>query len=86
MQRQRSMLISSPDRLHLDRFDTPIGTALLVTDETGALRLLDWEDHEDRMRVLLQRQYGSVAHEQGPAPAYLRRPHERNLYGEHPAH
>ncbi len=27
----------------------------------GALRVLDWEDHEDRMRVLLRRQYGSAS-------------------------
>ncbi|MBV9974392.1 MAG: methylated-DNA--protein-cysteine methyltransferase, partial [Hyphomicrobiales bacterium] len=62
------MLQSMLGRLHLDRFDTPIGTALLVTDDDGNLRLLDWEDHEDRMRVLLRRGYGPVALGRGPAP------------------
>src|ERR1700751_4432480 len=71
--RSRLMATLSPDRLHLDRFDTPIGTALLVTDNDGALRLLDWEDHEDRMCVLLRRQYGSAAVERGAAPATVRR-------------
>jgi methylated-DNA-[protein]-cysteine S-methyltransferase len=70
------------DRLYLDSLDTPIGTALLVTDEDGALRLLDWEDHEERMRVLLRRQYGSVALERGPAPASIREPLERYFAGE----
>jgi len=76
------MTTFSSDRLHLDRFDTPIGRALLVTDDGGALRLLDWEDHEDRMRVLLRRQYGSVALEGGPAPAGVRQPLERYFAGD----
>lgn len=35
-----------PETFTLDRMATPIGTALLVTDADGALRALDWEDHE----------------------------------------
>src|SRR6201987_5716720 len=80
--RSRLMATLSPDRLHLDRFGTPIGTALLVTDDDGALRLLDWEDHEDRMCVLLRRQYGSAEVERGAAPAPVRRPLERYFAGE----
>ena len=76
------MTTFASDRLHLDRFDTPIGRALLVTDDGGALRLLDWEDHEERMRVLLRRQYGSVALEGGPAPDCVRRPLERYFAGD----
>lgn len=76
------MLLSRPDRLHLDRFHTPIGTALLVTDDDGNLRLLDWEDHEERMRLLLRRGYGSVALERGPAPTAVRLPLERYFSGE----
>jgi methylated-DNA-[protein]-cysteine S-methyltransferase len=59
--------------LHLDRLDTPIGTALLVTDDDGALRAFDWADHEERMRRLLARHYGpDVQLQDGPAPAPLR--------------
>ena len=29
---------------NLDRLKTPIGTALLVTDDDGVLRALDWDD------------------------------------------
>jgi methylated-DNA-[protein]-cysteine S-methyltransferase len=49
-----------PDTFNLDRLETPIGTALLVTDGDGILRALDWEDHEPRMKQLLRLQYGDV--------------------------
>jgi methylated-DNA-[protein]-cysteine S-methyltransferase len=49
-----------PEAFDLDRLDTPIGTALLVTDADGVLRALDWEDHEARMKDLLRLQYGAV--------------------------
>ena len=34
-----------PERLIIDRFDTPIGEAMLVTDEAGYLRAFDWTDY-----------------------------------------
>jgi methylated-DNA-[protein]-cysteine S-methyltransferase len=43
----------------LDRLDTPIGTALLVTDADDLLCALDWEDYERRMRDLLRLQHGA---------------------------
>jgi methylated-DNA-[protein]-cysteine S-methyltransferase len=61
-----------PDRFGLDRLETPIGTALLVTDADGMLRALDWEDHEPRMRQLLRLQYGALAVDNAPAPVDLR--------------
>ena len=48
----------SPDRLTLDRLATPIGEVLLVSDDHGRLRALDWQDHGPRMRQLLRRRYG----------------------------
>jgi methylated-DNA-[protein]-cysteine S-methyltransferase len=56
----------------LDRLNTPIGTALLVTDADGALRALDWEDFEARMTELLRRQYGAVALVSGGAPRSIK--------------
>ena len=53
--------------LFLDRYQSPIGTILLVTDEDRRLRALDFEDHEARMRRLLRRHYGSD--ETLPVPA-----------------
>lgn len=42
----------------VERISTRIGTALIVTDERGCLRALDWEEHEARLRRLLRMQYG----------------------------
>ncbi len=60
-----------PESFSLDRLPTPIGTALLVTDEDGMLRALDWEDHEPRMRQLLRLQYGAVELKDAQAPRKL---------------
>lgn len=52
--------IRTPERFGLDRLATPIGIALLVTDADGALRALDWDDYEHRMRELLRLHHGAV--------------------------
>jgi methylated-DNA-[protein]-cysteine S-methyltransferase len=62
-----------PESLRLDRLETPIGIALLVTDDAGVLRALDWEDYEARMRQLLRLQCGGVALEEAKAPAAMKR-------------
>jgi len=41
----------------LERVPTPLGEMLVVTDEQGLLRALDWHDHEARMHELMRRQY-----------------------------
>ena len=56
----------------LDRLKTPIGVALLVTDEDDALRALDWEDHEPRMRELLRLQCGAVELKNARAPGEVK--------------
>lgn len=62
------------ETLRLDRLKTPIGVALLVTDEDGVLRALDWEDHEPRMRQLLRQQCGAVELKEAKAPAAVKAP------------
>jgi methylated-DNA-[protein]-cysteine S-methyltransferase len=42
----------------LERFPTPTGTMLLLTDERQCLRALDWDDHEERLQRLLALHYG----------------------------
>lgn len=42
----------------MERIDTPIGEMIVVADEPGRLRAVDWTEHEDRMLHLLLRQYG----------------------------
>jgi len=66
------MSAKPPDRFGLDRLETPIGTALLVTDADGILCALDWDDHEPRMRQLLRLQYGALAVENARAPDDVR--------------
>ena len=46
-----------PLHLLLNRLETPIGQMLILTDAEAYLRVIDWSDHEPRMRLLLQRQY-----------------------------
>lgn len=46
--------------LFLDKMDTPLGELLLLADEAGNLRAIDWAEHEERMRLLLSRQYRSI--------------------------
>lgn len=62
-------LPARPDRLILSRLATPTGTALLVSDGTGALRAFDWEGYEERMHRLLRRHYGAQPLETGAPPA-----------------
>jgi len=61
-----------PETFGLDRLDTPIGVALLVTDSDGVLRALDWEDFEPRMKELLRLHYGAVTLASGSAPKAMR--------------
>jgi methylated-DNA-[protein]-cysteine S-methyltransferase len=60
-----------PEIFRLDRLQTPIGLALLVTDADGVLRALDWEDYAARMKELLRLQYGAVALKDAPAPGQM---------------
>lgn len=51
----------------IDRAPTPIGKVLVVCDEEGALRAVDWEDYEDRMLRLLRLHYGEHGYMLAPA-------------------
>lgn len=45
----------------LEKFPTPIGQMLLVTDEQQHVRAIDWHDYEERMHLLMRRQYKGIA-------------------------
>jgi len=62
-----------PAYMQVDRISTPIGTALLVTDENGVLRALDFHDYESRMLRLLRLHYDGLTLCGGSAPAELGR-------------
>lgn len=68
----------------LDRLPTPIGTMLVVTDDQGCLRALEWEDHEARMHRLLRLHYGKdgVVLAPGRAPAAIRSALEAYFTGD----
>jgi len=54
--------MAEPLEMLVDRLATPIGELLIVADRKGRLRTIDWTDHEARMRLLLDRQYGRGAY------------------------
>jgi methylated-DNA-[protein]-cysteine S-methyltransferase len=64
--------MTRPARLLLDRLPSPIGEILIVTDETGLLRAVDFHDFEPRMRRLARLHYGDLALVTGPAPTAIR--------------
>ena len=64
--------MTRPHTLRLDRLPSPIGEVLLVTDEAGAVRALDFHDYVPRMTRLMRLHYGDQALETGPAPQAVR--------------
>jgi methylated-DNA-[protein]-cysteine S-methyltransferase len=67
-----SMSAKPPETFGLDRLETPIGVALLLTDADGILRALDWQDYEARMKSLLRLHYGAVVLKDARAPRDIR--------------
>ena len=61
-----------PETFFVDRLNTPIGAALIITDADGLLRAFDWEDHAKRIRELLRLQYGAVELKEARAPKAIR--------------
>ena len=41
----------------IDRTATPVGELVLIADEQGRLRAIDWTDHEARLMKLLNTHY-----------------------------
>jgi methylated-DNA-[protein]-cysteine S-methyltransferase len=60
-------------RLWLERWASPISSLLLVTDNDGSLRALEFADHEARMHRLLRAQYGVCELQERAAPALVTR-------------
>ena len=68
----------------LERFATPTGRMLVVNDEQGTLRAIDWEDHEERMQRLMRRYYRrpAVALKETRSASAARRALEAYFAGE----
>ena len=71
-----------PETLTLDRLATPIGTALLVTDEEGVLRACNWNDYEAVMLTWIGRHYPKAKLVEGRSPPAVRGPFEAYFRGE----
>lgn len=69
-------------KLLIDRFASPIGEILLVSDGE-ALRALDFWDYEARMHRLLRLHYGAVTLRPARNPGGLSDCIERYMNGEH---
>lgn len=61
------MTDAQPEALTIERHATPIGEALIVTDEAGALRAFNWTDYEPQMRGWLARRYPAARAGEGRA-------------------
>src|SRR5277367_6812795 len=71
-----------PERLRVDRLGTPIGEALVVSDEAGCVRAFDWADREASMVRLLRLHYGALVPEVGAAPGAVMGVLRRYFEGE----
>jgi methylated-DNA-[protein]-cysteine S-methyltransferase len=71
-----------PETLTLDRLATPIGTALLVTDEQGVLRAFNWTDYEPAMMAWIGKHYPKAKLVEGRSPPAVRGPFEAYFRGE----
>ena len=58
-----------PETLTLDRLATPIGEALLISDEKGVLRAFNWREWEEKVRAWADRRYPGVVLVEGRASA-----------------
>src|SRR5438552_6473981 len=57
--------------LRLERWPSPMCPLLIVTDDNGILRALEFGDHESRMDRLLREHYGTYTLEEGTAPVSI---------------
>ncbi len=53
--------------LRIDRLATPSGELIVIVDAGDKLRVVDWTDHEPRMKRLLDRHYGKAGYTLTPA-------------------
>jgi methylated-DNA-[protein]-cysteine S-methyltransferase len=76
------MIDAQPDRLTLDRLATPIGTALIVTDEAGLVRGFNWTDYEADLMAWLGRRYAGVDLSEARSAVPVRQAFEAYFAGE----
>jgi len=60
--------------LQLERRASPVSPLLIVTDENGVLRAVEFANREERLHRLLREHYGDYTLHQGTVPRRSRRP------------
>jgi methylated-DNA-[protein]-cysteine S-methyltransferase len=67
-----------------EQIDSPLGRIVLLADEEGALRALDFDTHLPRLHRLLRNQYGAVGYElvEGAVDRRIVRALERYFAGD----
>jgi len=53
--------IMTDEKFLIDKMNTPLGTAILIADENGALRMHYWEDPAETWRTEFHRRHGNAA-------------------------
>jgi methylated-DNA-[protein]-cysteine S-methyltransferase len=76
------MTAAQPESLTLERMASPIGEALIVTDEAGVVRAFNWRDYEDRLRARIAKQYPRAVLREGRSPEPVRQAFARYFSGE----
>jgi methylated-DNA-[protein]-cysteine S-methyltransferase len=69
-------------QLQFERWAAPICPLLLITDDDGVLRALEFGDHESRMDRLLHDHYDDYTLKEGKAPASLTEPLKAYFEGD----
>lgn len=75
----------NPLRVRFERLASPVGAILMATDEAGRLRLLEFEDHPDRVDRILRRHFGAHQRVEDGGPSAARRAVEAYFEGDHAA-
>jgi methylated-DNA-[protein]-cysteine S-methyltransferase len=83
MKVQKHSATQQPKALHLrlERWASPMGPLLIVTDDRGILRAIEFGAHESRMDRLLRSHYCHYTLEEGQAPVSLKRALEAYFQG-----
>ncbi len=68
--------------LRLEHWTSPLAPLLIVTDNDGLLRALEFADLESRMTRLLREHYGAFTLQKGAAPASITQALEAYFKGE----
>lgn len=58
--------------LRLEQWKSPLCPLLIVTDDDGVLRAIEFAAHESRMERLLRNHYGNYTLEEGKAPVSIK--------------